>query len=89
MPHGYNGKILHVNLNDLSYETEEPDELSNVLEGDVEWVSFIGPYSEVRLDIDGHKILVDVPPNVTTDVGGTLKVYIPYKNTIMLPHDVN
>jgi len=26
MPHGYNGKILHVNLNDLSYEIEEPDE---------------------------------------------------------------
>ena len=26
MPHGYNGKILHVNLNDLSYEIEEPSE---------------------------------------------------------------
>ncbi|MBW1695649.1 MAG: aldehyde ferredoxin oxidoreductase family protein [Deltaproteobacteria bacterium] len=26
MPYGYNGKILHVNLNDLSYEIEEPSE---------------------------------------------------------------
>ena len=26
MPYGYNGKILHVNLNDLSYEVEEPSE---------------------------------------------------------------
>ena len=26
MPHGYNGKILHVNLNDLSHEVEEPSE---------------------------------------------------------------
>lgn len=26
MPHGYNGKILHVNLNDSSYEIEEPSD---------------------------------------------------------------
>ncbi|MGD9289289.1 MAG: aldehyde ferredoxin oxidoreductase family protein [Desulfobacterales bacterium] len=26
MPYGYNGKILHVNLNDSSYEIEEPSE---------------------------------------------------------------
>ena len=26
MPYGYNGKVLHVNLNDLSYEIEEPSE---------------------------------------------------------------
>ncbi|MFC1886009.1 aldehyde ferredoxin oxidoreductase family protein [Thermodesulfobacteriota bacterium] len=26
MPYGYNGKILHVNLNDLSYDVEEPSE---------------------------------------------------------------
>lgn len=26
MPYGYNGKILHVNLNDLSHEVEEPSE---------------------------------------------------------------
>ncbi len=26
MPYGYNGKILHVNLNDASWEVEEPDE---------------------------------------------------------------
>jgi ABC-type Fe3+/spermidine/putrescine transport system ATPase subunit len=72
-----------------NYETEKPDEPSNMLEGVVEWVSFIGPYSEVRLDVDGHKILVDLPPDVTATVGRPLKVYIPYKNTIMLPLDVN
>jgi ABC-type Fe3+/spermidine/putrescine transport system ATPase subunit len=72
-----------------SYAIEEPDEPSNVLIGIVEWSSFIGPYSEVRLDVDGHKILVDVPPDVISEVGGSLKVYIPYKNTIMLPSDVN
>ena len=72
-----------------SYKIEEPDEPSNILEGTVEWASFIGPYTEVRLDVEGHKILVDVPPDVSAEVGGKLKVYIPYKNTIMLPMDVN
>ena len=55
----------------------------------VEWTSFIGSYTEVRIDVDGNKILVDVPPEFTPEVGGTLKVYIPYKDTIMLPLDVN
>ncbi len=72
-----------------SYEIKQPDEPSNILEGMVEWTSFIGPYTEVRIDVDGHKILVDVPPDVNPEVGGTLKVYIPYKDTIMLPLDVN
>jgi ABC-type Fe3+/spermidine/putrescine transport system ATPase subunit len=68
-----------------NYCIDEPIEPSNVLEGEVEWTSFIGPYTEVRLDVDRHKVLVDVPPGVEAPVGGRLKVYIPYKNTIMLP----
>jgi len=71
-----------------NYSIEEPPEPSNVLEGTVEWVSFIGPYTEVRLDVDGNKVLVDVPPGVDAPVGGRFKVYIPHKNTIMLPLDV-
>ena len=68
-----------------NYSIEEPAEPSNVLEGEVEWTSFIGPYTEIRLDVDGNKVLVDVPPGAVAPVGGRLKVYIPYKNTIMLP----
>jgi ABC-type Fe3+/spermidine/putrescine transport system ATPase subunit len=68
-----------------NYCIDEPIEPSNVLEGMVEWTSFIGPYTEVRLDVDGNKVLVDVPPGMEAPVGGRLKVYIPYKNTIMLP----
>lgn len=71
-----------------SYEVKQPDEPSNTMEGLVEWTSFIGPYTEVRIDVDGHKILVDVPPDVKPEVCGSLKVYIPYKDTIMLPLDV-
>jgi len=68
-----------------NYSLEEPEEPSNILEGTVEWVSFIGPYTEVRLDVGGDKVLVDVPPGMEAPVGGRLKVYIPYKDTIMLP----
>ena len=70
------------------YEVSEPDEAYNSLDGKVEWVSFIGPYNEIRLDIEGHKILVDVPPHVEVEIGQTLRVYICHKDTIMLPMDV-
>jgi ABC-type Fe3+/spermidine/putrescine transport system ATPase subunit len=68
-----------------NYSIEEPAEPANVLEGEVEWASFIGPYTEVRLDVDGNKVLVDVPPEVEAPVGDRFKAYIPHKNTIMLP----
>ena len=71
-----------------NYEITEPNEPYNSLDGKVEWVSFIGPYNEIRLDIEGHKILVDVPPNINVNIGQSLRVYIPYKDTIMLPMDV-
>jgi ABC-type Fe3+/spermidine/putrescine transport system ATPase subunit len=72
-----------------NYEVKKPEEPSNTMEGKVEWTSFIGPYAEVRLDVDGNKILIDVPPDFTPEVGRTFKVYIPYNDTIILPTDVN
>jgi ABC-type Fe3+/spermidine/putrescine transport system ATPase subunit len=68
-----------------NYSVEEPSEPANELEGEVEWASFIGPYTEVRLDVDGNKVLVDIPPELDAPVGGRFKVYISHKNTIMLP----
>ncbi len=79
------GDIAACVIRPENYSLEEPAQPSNVLEGEVEWVSFIGPYTEVRLDIDGNKVLMDAPPGAETPVGGRLKVYIPYDNTIMLP----
>jgi len=83
------GKKASCIIRPESYRISEPEEPANILEGNVEWTSFIGPYTEVRLDIDGHKVLVDVPPDVTAEIGGKLKVYIEYKNTIMLPSGVD
>ena len=67
-----------------SFTLKEPEEPSNLLDGVVEWVAFVGPFKEVKLNVGGRRILVDVPPDVETPVGGKLKVYISHRNTIIL-----
>jgi ABC-type Fe3+/spermidine/putrescine transport system ATPase subunit len=68
-----------------SFSVFEPGEPSNRLDGVVEWSSFIGPYREVKLNVGGTTLLVDVPPETETPVGGNLTVYIPVPRTIVLP----
>ncbi len=70
-----------------SFSVAEPGEPSNRLDGVVEWSSFIGPYREVKLNVGGTTLLVDVPPETETPVGGSLTVYIPVRRTIVLPWD--
>jgi ABC-type Fe3+/spermidine/putrescine transport system ATPase subunit len=70
-----------------SFSVTEPGEPSNRLEGVVEWSSFIGPYKEVKLNVKGTTLLVDVPPETEAIVGGSLTVYIPVRRTIVLPLD--
>ena len=57
----------------------------NVVEGVIEWFAFIGPYKEVKLNVDGVTILVDIPPEVETPIGNKLRVYISHNDTIVLP----
>jgi ABC-type Fe3+/spermidine/putrescine transport system ATPase subunit len=68
-----------------SFSVFEPGEPSNRLDGVVEWSSFIGPYREVKLNVGGTTLLVDVPPETETPVGGNLTVYIPVRRSIVLP----
>ncbi|MGD2200846.1 MAG: ABC transporter ATP-binding protein [Candidatus Bathyarchaeota archaeon] len=68
-----------------SFELKEPSEPHNSLEGIVEWVSFIGPYKEVKINVGGSTLLVDVPPDVKVPLGGQLEFYIPREDTIILP----
>jgi len=70
-----------------SFSVSEPGEPSNRLDGVVEWSSFIGPYTEVKLNVRGTSLLVDVPPETETPVGESLTVYIPVRRTIVLPWD--
>ena len=68
-----------------NFMLDEPDEPTNAFEGVIEWTAFVGPYTEVRLNVEGVRLLVDVPPDKEMPLGGRLKVYIPQMNTIILP----
>jgi ABC-type Fe3+/spermidine/putrescine transport system ATPase subunit len=68
-----------------SFEVKPSDEPYNIIEGVIEWGAFVGSHTEVRLDVLGHKLLVDVPPDIDCPVGGSLRVYIPHEDTIFLP----
>ncbi len=67
-----------------NFSLEDPGEAANVLEGTVEWEAFIGPYKEVKLNVDGRTVLVDVPPETQTGIGNKLRVYILHSETIVL-----
>ncbi len=67
-----------------NFTLEDPGEAANSLEGTVEWAAFIGPYKEVKLNVEGRTVLVDVPPETQTGIGNKLRVYIPHSETIVL-----
>jgi hypothetical protein len=53
----------------------------------IEWGAFVGSRTEVRMDVKGHKLIVDVSPDVGCPVGGSLRVYVSHDDTIFLPMD--
>ena len=63
----------------------EPEEPSNALEGAVEWSAFVGPITEVKINVGGVSLLVDAPPDREYREGSLLRVYIPKRKTIVLP----
>ncbi|MGD2142483.1 MAG: ABC transporter ATP-binding protein [Candidatus Bathyarchaeota archaeon] len=68
-----------------SFEVKPPEEPYNTLEGIIEWGAFVGSHTEVRIDAKGHKLIVDVPPEIDCPIGKILRVYIPHADTILLP----
>jgi len=68
-----------------SFEVESPNDPYNALEGVIEWGAFVGSHTEVRMDVKGHKLMIDVPPEIDCSVGMPLNVYISHKETIFLP----
>jgi len=67
------------------FTVREPEEPSNALEGAVEWSAFVGPITEVRINVGGVSLLVDAPPDREYAMGSLLRVYIPKRKTIVLP----
>jgi ABC-type Fe3+/spermidine/putrescine transport system ATPase subunit len=68
-----------------SFKVKPPDEPYNALEGVIEWGAFVGSHTEVRMDVKGHKLTVDVPPDEDCTVGRSLRVYVSHDDTIFLP----
>jgi spermidine/putrescine ABC transporter ATP-binding subunit len=68
-----------------NFVTEKPKAASNQLQGVVEWTAFVGSHTEVRINIDGRRLLVHVPPDVEVPVGKDIVIYIPQEDTIVLP----
>jgi ABC-type Fe3+/spermidine/putrescine transport system ATPase subunit len=67
------------------FTTREPEEPSNALEGTVEWSAFVGPITEVRINVGGVSLLINAPSDRGYETGSLLKVYIPKRKTIVLP----
>jgi ABC-type Fe3+/spermidine/putrescine transport system ATPase subunit len=67
------------------FTVREPPEPSNSVEGTIEWSAFVGPITEVRINVGGVSLLVDAPPDREYETGSTLRVYIPKRKTIVLP----
>ncbi len=67
---------------DFALEGKSED---NVFEGIVEWKSFVGSYNQLRVNVEGRSILVNVDPWFDPPLKSTIKVYIPYTSVIILP----
>ena len=68
-----------------NFTLKEPGRPSNVLEGVVEWMAFVGPYVEARINIGRAKLLVDFEPDTQISLGERVRVYIPNDEVIILP----
>jgi len=67
------------------FSPEEPSKPSNVIEGIVDWLSFVGPYVEIRVNRNGKRILINVPTDFEVEVNKRFKAFIPYDATIIFP----
>ncbi len=82
------GSLAVAILRPEEFELVKPHTPSNEFEGVVEWSAFTGPYTQLRVKVsDKIKILLDIDPDSQIKVGSTIKCYIPYSDTIILPFE--
>jgi ABC-type Fe3+/spermidine/putrescine transport system ATPase subunit len=68
-----------------NFVLEKPETASNQLQGIVEWTAFVGPHTDVRINVHGKRLLVHAPPDIEVPVGKEIIIYIPQEDTIVLP----
>jgi ABC-type Fe3+/spermidine/putrescine transport system ATPase subunit len=67
------------------FSITQPDIPYNVIEGELEWSAFLGPVTEVKLNLGQSTIFIDAPSSLRAESGEVLKVYLPKEDTIILP----
>lgn len=65
--------------------TKKNGEEMNTFTGNVEWVSFVGPYIQARIKLDSHSILVNLDPWVKASIGMPISVHASINDIIILP----
>lgn len=75
---------LVVRPEDVLLEKPDTDKI-NVLEGVVDWISYVGDRKDLRVKVCTDRILSTVNPDVMVKPGNNVKVYIKYEDLLVLP----
>lgn len=67
------------------FSIREPDVPYNVIEGELEWSAFLGPVTEVKLNLGQSTVVIEAPSSLRAESGENLKVYLTKEDTIILP----
>ena len=78
------GDKVYVVLRPHDFSTRKEEEEVNIFEGVVEWMAFTGGLLEARIGISGGKILVTLDDEVPASMGEKLRVFVPWRNVIIL-----
>ncbi len=78
------GDKVYLVLRPHDFMIRKEEEEVNELEGVVEWMAFIGGRLETRIGLDGGKVLISLDEEVDISLGGRLRVFIPWRNVIVL-----
>lgn len=67
------------------FTIEKPKKEANTIKGVVDWISYVGPYIELRVNANGKRFLVNVDSDYGVNIGDELEIYIPYDETVVFP----
>jgi len=68
-----------------SFKLTPPTKPHNVIEGVIDWVSYIGPYFEIRVRASGIDFLFNVDPETPVKIGKRIKAYVSVEETMVFP----
>lgn len=68
-----------------SFKLTPPAKPHNAIEGVIDWVSYIGPYFEIRVKASGIDFLFNVDPETPVRIGERIKAYVSVEETMVFP----